>query len=403
MRHLGWLEGGRSVLAGLASAVVLTVAALGPVAAPAVAAESSENTRQAPLPAAWARTTKEATLWSGPDDKAKEFGKIAAGTTLQVIEMTATRAFVYFAGDKQGHPAGEVWINRSDLATASWPQWLRARRSAEIRPEPAPAGPGTIAVSRGSYVETTGETRGRWARVFYLGDGRLDGAIEGWIDSADFALPSIDQTTLTSYLVSKGLLASREPDVWLRVPYRTQLDGSEYAAANCGPTSVGMVLESFGQVYGQELLRTTAMQLQDTVGCDECGVFVQNLATMVEARDARVYGLRKDGAPARPITETGMEDNDNLRRWTLDDVRTELRVGRVVVPQVKFRYLPGRASSAYGGDHFVVITGMIGDRFVYNDPIDSDGRGYARMISADALERAMALASVPKAAFAVGS
>ncbi len=62
--------------------------------------------------------------------------------------------------------------------------------------------------------------------------------------------------------------------------------------------------------------------------------------------------------------------------------------------------LPGRANSGYGGDHFVVVTGMIGDRFIINDPVDSDGRGYARLISADALERGMALASVPKVAFA---
>ena len=401
MRHLGWLVRGRTALAGLASAVVLTVAALGPGASPAVAAQGSDSSQQAPTSAAWVRTTKETSLWSGPDDKAKEFSKIASGTTLQVLEMSAQRAYVYFSGDKQGHPAGEVWVNRSDLAAASWPQWLRARRNAEIRPEPSPAGPGTIALARGAYIETTGEMEGRWARAFYLGDGRLSAPVEGWIDSADFALPAVDQTTLSSYLVSKGLLASREPDVWQRVPYRTQLDGTDYEAANCGPVSVGMVLESFGQVYGSGMLRTAAMQLQNTVGCDECGVFVQNLATMVQQRGAQVYGLRKDGAPARPITETGMEDNANLRRWTLDDVRAELRLGRVVVPQLKFRFLPGRANSAYGGDHFVVITGMIGDRFVYNDPIDSDGRGYARMISADALERAMASASVPKVAFAV--
>jgi hypothetical protein len=72
----------------------------------------------------------------------------------------------------------------------------------------------------------------------------------------------------------------------------------------------------------------------------------------------KVVGLHKDGAPASPITEVGQHDNDNLRRWTLDDVRAELRAGRVVIRQIKYRFLPGPANSAYGGDHFMVITGM---------------------------------------------
>ena len=368
---------------------------------PAELASTESDQTAAPAPT-WVRTTTETRLWSGPDERAEEFSMIASGTTLQVLEMGTRRAFVYFAGDKQGHPPGEVWVDRADLATASWPQWLRARRNAEMRPEPSPAGPGTVALAAGTYVETTGETNGRWARAFYLGDGRVGASIEGWIDGADFVLPPVDQAALTGYLLSKGVLSSREPDVWLRVPYRTQLDGTDYAAANCGPTSVGMALEAFGGVYGQELLRAAAMQLQDTDDCDECGVFIQNLATLMQQRGVQAFGLRRDGSPPRPVTEVDRADEATLRRWTIEEVRAELRNGRVVLPQVRYRVLPGRADSEYGGDHFVVITGMIGDRFIYNDPIDSDGRGYARLISAEALERSMSLASVPKVAFAAG-
>jgi len=404
---------------------MLAVATLGVTPAPARAAEPAAQTDAnqafAPSPAtpspataspaasspstpsaAWVRTTKDTPLWSGPDDKAKEFSKIAAGTTLQVIEQGGQRAFVYFGGDKQGHPAGDVWVSRADLAPAPWPQWLRARRNAEIRPEPTPAGPGTMALAKGTYIETTGETDGRWARVFFLGDGRLRDPIEGWIDSADFALPTVEQSALSGYLVSKGLLTSRSPDIWLRVPYRSQLDGAEYATANCGPVVVGMTLEAFGQVYGSGMLRSAAMSLQDTVDCDDCGVFIQNLAAMTQARGVQIFGFRKDGAPAKPITAAGMDDDENLRHWTFDDVRAELKAGRVVIPQIKFRFLPGRANAPYGGDHFVVITGILGDRFIINDPVDSDGRGYARLISAESLEKGMALASVPNVAFAVG-
>jgi hypothetical protein len=51
-----------------------------------------------------------------------------------------------------------------------------------------------------------------------------------------------------------------------------------------------------------------------------------------------------------------------------------------------------------------VIVGLAGKNFIYNDPVDSDGRGYGRLISAEALEQAMASATgqFARAAFAVG-
>ena len=50
----------------------------------------------------------------------------------------------------------------------------------------------------------------------------------------------------------------------------------------------------------------------------------------------------------------------------------------------------------------MVLSGIIGDRFIYNDPIDSDGTGYGRVISAEALKKAMAESDFPFAAFAAG-
>ena len=57
-----------------------------------------------------------------------------------------------------------------------------------------------------------------------------------------------------------------------------------------------------------------------------------------------------------------------------------------------------------GGLAVIVITGMVGSNFLYNDPIDTDGRGYGRLISAEALEKAMGGAHDEFAwsAFAVG-
>jgi len=45
------------------------------------------------------------------------------------------------------------------------------------------------------------------------------------------------------------------------------------------------------------------------------------------------------------------------------------------------------------------VTGILGDYFLYNDPID-DGPGYGRLISGEQLRRAMAASDFPMAAFA---
>jgi uncharacterized protein YvpB len=195
---------------------------------------------------------------------------------------------------------------------------------------------------------------------------------------------------MSSYMLTRTNLMTSVPEVWLNVPYRTQLDGSAYAEANCGPTSVAMALEAIGKRDTLESLRSSTLKLQDVYGCDDCGTFIQHLASVAEARGAKTYGLR--------------DEPESFHRWTLDEVRQQLRQERVVIPQVKFRLLPGRTKSQYYGDHYIVIVGLSGNNFVYNDPIDSDGRGYGRLISADALEQAMANATgdFARAAFAVG-
>ena len=66
--------------------------------------------------------------------------------------------------------------------------------------------------------------------------------------------------------------------------------------------------------------------------------------------------------------------------------------------------LPGRSKIGYGGDHYIVIVGLAGQNFIYNDPVDSDGRGYGRLITAEQLEAAMSNANgeFARTAFAVG-
>jgi hypothetical protein len=210
------------------------------------------------------------------------------------------------------------------------------------------------------------------------------------VDGLDLMLPRGDQTEMSSYMLTRSTLLTSSPDVWLRVPYRSQLDGSTYADANCGPTSLGMALDAIGKRDTPESLRTAVLQFQDMNRCDDCGTFIQHLAKVAEMRGAATFGLRD--AP------------EQFHRWSLDEIRQQIRQQRVVIPQVKFRLLPGRARSPFGGDHYIVLVGLAGNNFIYNDPVDSDGRGYGRLITADQLEQAMsgATGEFARAAFAVG-
>lgn len=361
-----------------------------PTAHAVAAAENAEAAASVEPTAFWAKTKRETAIWSGWDANAKEFAKIAQDLTVQVLEFRGTRAQVYFPGDNKGHKAGEVWIDRADLADMPWPRWARARRATILRSAPGQGTEELLLLQRGSYIETTGDTQGRWAQAFFLIDHRPGEWAVGWIDGMDLALPRGEQAEMSSYMLTRSTLLTSTPEVWLKVPYRTQLDGSSYAEANCGPTSVAMALEAIGKKDTLENLRTAALQLQDTNGCDDCGTFIQHLASIAEARGAKTFGLR--------------DEPESFHRWSLDEIRQQLRQERVVIPQVKFRLLPGRSKSQYWGDHYIVIVGLAGNNFVYNDPVDSDGRGYGRLISAEALEQAMAGATgqFARAAFAVG-
>src|SRR6266850_7731795 len=119
----------------------------------------------------------------------------------------------------------------------------------------------------------------------------------------------------------------------LDVPYRNQLDGSAYALANCGPTSLAMVLAYYGIDASAWDLRVRAMKIQHSwVGddggySDSYGVFVYNLAAVAEG-----MGLRVDGLWAR---EGGRVDR--LRQWQPADLRRAILADQPVIVQVKYR------------------------------------------------------------------
>jgi len=183
----------------------------------------------------------------------------------------------------------------------------------------------------------------------------------------------------------------------LDVPYRNQLDGSAYALANCGPTSLAMVLAYYGVEASSWDVRVRAMKAQhswvsdDGGYSDSYGVFVYNLATVAEG-----MGLRVDGLWAR---EGGRVDR--LHQWQPTDLRRAIQADHPVIVQVEYRALPMHSASTTLDDHYIVVHGTVDGDFVYSDPLGVSSGGADLQISEHDLMSAMGLASTPRVGFAL--
>lgn len=177
-----------------------------------------------------------------------------------------------------------------------------------------------------------------------------------------------------------GLLA-------LDVPIRSQLDGSEYQMANCGPASLAMVLAAFGVEASIPALRNLANRRQGTYGLDS-GIALGYLGDM-----ATTAGLR-------PL---GLGDGTAFHRWSVEEVREQVRHGHPVITLVKLRELPDHAGSRSQTDHYVVVVGLDGERLLINDPARNGELGFRRPLSPAQLERAWDRSSVPRQALAFGA
>lgn len=338
----------------------------------------------------WVETRRATTAWTLPSPPSSVAAQLPERHPLKVVGAADRRLQVYYEGlrEEEDEAEGVGWVELQDVEPVPAPKWVSIRRGADLR---RGLGRGDGAVSRmpgGAVVEVV-EDRGRDLLVFDLGDGRAPEPLEGWVKASEVGAAA---TMLSAE--ARGMRRLTRSDVaslragdglWMKVPYRTQLDGSPAETANCGPASVGMVLEYFHSFVPTDELRTEANRLQGTRGTDN-GFGIEYLLGLAEKVGLRGHGLYADAG---------------LRRWSLEDLRSQLTQGRLVIPELRFRYMPGRARSDSWDDHYVVITGMRGDDFIYNDSVDADGPGYARVMSSEVLARAWGGSDSPFAAFAI--
>jgi hypothetical protein len=347
----------------------------------------------ADLSAQWVKNHTETPLRSGPSERSQQFTMLPQWSLLKQLESRPDWLLVQYSGDGDTRQAGPGWVKASDVGGVDAPTvWLSTAHAGTLWSSPEASGKRILdlpsrtlleVLSTGEYIENTR------VHVRSPGDGRRVPPTEGWIDGDAIARAAAPGLGDLPWAYPEDLHA----DVRVSVPYRTQLDGSDFASANCGPTVLGMALESFGVNLAPADIRDQVLDTENFDPTDtDAGSFIWALADV-----AQHYG----------ITPHGLYSEDGeLHHWTVGEIRGSLRQGQPVIVQVVYRALPGRTDSGYYGDHYIIITGLLGDKFLYNDPIGGraahEAPGYDRVISSTQLERAMRASDVAYAFSAFG-
>jgi hypothetical protein len=173
----------------------------------------------------------------------------------------------------------------------------------------------------------------------------------------------------------------------LLVPFRTQKDGGRWQTSNCGPASLGMILDGFGIAdQATDDLRIRAHTYQGTLGM-RTGTGLDHVARVGEDLGIRTHGLyAADGA---------------FRSWGIAEIVAELRQGRPVMPLVRLYLVPGYEGLAPRWGHYILLTGIGPDGFSFSDSLKTDAAaGTSGVISERQLLSAMAASHIPGQAVA---
>ncbi len=350
--------------------------------APIDAVAAADGTLAAAVPRVdWVQAHRKTSLFTAPDANAARETDIPQWSFLRIVELQPNWVKVTFKGDGGGRTAGTAWVPAEDVgALAAAPKYVTSLQQTRLLASDAPDADTLAVVPRLATLELVGVERNGRAAVRVADPAQADGRV-AWVDWQEVA-PSgspaarkvpVEQTFSPFASVAR-----------LDVPYRTQLDGSISSAANCGPTSVAMAIEAFGTYVPTAQSRSIAMRAMGIYD-PFSGTTLESLRTVAEAYGLKGLDLHEDG---------------KYKRWTLDDVRAHLRAGHPVIPQLRYRMMPGREWLWVGYDHYVVITGMVGDDFIINDPVGLNGHG-ERVLTAEQLRRAWMNSDFPGAAVAI--
>lgn len=328
------------------------------------------------------QTVRWSTLSAGPNREAPSFTDIPPWSPLRVLQSQPGWLLVNYGGDGGKREPGVAWLPAMDVAPLDAPlEAVVSTREATLWSGLDADATALARVPRLALLDSLGPVQNGRVPV-RLGSGEQGTDVTAWLDAA----AAVAAAPLSGPRPWDRPFAFGERHFRMSVPYRTQLDGSAAAGANCGPASLGMILDAFGIRVATGELRNQTHRFQGTSG-SWTGFALEHLQ-----RVAETYGLEGQG-----LMERG-----RYRRWTLDDLRRHLRAGHPVIPQLRYRLLPGRGWAAVNYDHYLVLTGVDGDDFLFNDPIPLAGQGQGR-ISASELIRAWMNSDAPGAALAIAA
>jgi hypothetical protein len=175
--------------------------------------------------------------------------------------------------------------------------------------------------------------------------------------------------------------------VWLGVPFRSQIDGGDFQYVNCGPASLTMVLAGFGLEVGPSQVRDYLNNLIDN--------FDTGLGTSLDV-------LSRIGKDAGLTPMDLYSDRGGYRNWSTEAVRWHIQQGHPVITLVKYRNLPGHSKSLSEFDHYVVISGLTPNGFIYNDAAFASTLGYGLEISDVELQLGWENSTIPHHGLALG-
>lgn len=336
---------------------------------------------QQDLQARWVENDQETPFRSGPTDQAATFNTLPQWTRLKLVGTQVGWDLVYFAGDGADRQAGQGWVSAAAVGPVDPPLlWLRPPHGTTLWSSAAGTATAVTPLPSADALQVVADGKsivGSRIHVRFPGDGGLTLPAEGWVEGQDVAAtPALPDSQLPG-----AFPADLTAQVHIKVPYRSQLDGTDYAEANCGPTALSMALGGVGRDISNSVLRSAVLQAQDMDpdNTDE-GTYIWALAGVAATNGAHVTGLYD-------------ADGSTIHRWSTDELKNQVQQGHPVVVQVLYRALPGRQDSQYYEDHYVVLTGLLGDSFLYDDPIGGAAAreipGWDRVISASSLSRAM--------------
>jgi hypothetical protein len=138
-------------------------------------------------------------------------------------------------------------------------------------------------------------------------------------------------------------------EVKLDVPYHSQEDlDAKWAAADCGPTCVHMVIDWRAKVRGQPLPNITTDQVSKNAGITPRSF--SQFSNLMAA--GNTYHLKLN----------------YTRDAQLPRILAEIDAGRPVIMLIRYGNLSQRQNQAFGGGHFVVVIGYNSQEIILNDP-----------------------------------